>query len=78
MMEPKQKVKDLQEKFSRFSSEVTAKLNTVIAIKEIIEAIKHEDNRMFYEISFWMECLEIATKDVLEESTRRTLQKENP
>lgn len=35
----------------------SAKMNTIYAIECIINAIKHEDNRMYYEIKFWNECL---------------------
>ena len=35
----------------------SAKMDTIYAIECIINAIKHEDNRMYYEIKFWNECL---------------------
>ena len=38
----------------------TATQNTITAIELILESIKHEDNRMYYEICFWGSCLEYA------------------
>jgi hypothetical protein len=38
----------------------SAKLDTIFAIETVIDAIKDEDNRMFYEIEYWKNCLVVA------------------
>jgi hypothetical protein len=70
-MTSKQKAKELVQKFRtkvncysdydgdlKYDESVrvqNAKQCALIAVEEIIDAIKHEDNRMFYEIKFWQE-----------------------
>jgi hypothetical protein len=70
-MNPTEKVTEL---FNRFlgntptrmdkrlieSDRGSAKLNTILAIETVIDAIKHEDNRMYYEIEYWKNCLVVA------------------
>jgi len=42
------------------SDKSSAKLNTILVIETVIDAIKHEDNRMYYEIEYWKNCLAVA------------------
>jgi hypothetical protein len=42
------------------SDKSSAKLNTILVIETVIDAIKHEDNRMYYEIEYWKNCLTVA------------------
>ena len=42
------------------SDKSSAKLNTILVIETVIDAIKHEDNRMYYEIEYWKNCLTMA------------------
>lgn len=42
------------------SDKSSAKLNTIFVIETVIGSIKHEDNRMYYEIEYWKNCLAVA------------------
>jgi hypothetical protein len=42
------------------SDKSSAKLNTILVIETVIDAIKHEDNKMYYEIEYWKNCLTVA------------------
>ena len=42
------------------SDKSSAKLNTIFVIETVIDSIKHEDNRMYYEIEYWKNCLAVA------------------
>lgn len=42
------------------SDKSSAKLNTILVIETVIDAIKNEDNRMYYEIEYWKNCLAVA------------------
>ena len=70
-MTPEETVKELYDKFyghtpvRKTQSKIeidkgSVKLDTILAIETVIDAIKHEDNRMYYEIEYWKKCLVIA------------------
>jgi len=42
------------------SDKRSAKLNTILVVETVIDSIKHEDNRMYYEIEYWKNCLVVA------------------
>ena len=62
-MTPKEKAQDLwvryyeliDDNYSNEAAKKMAKEYAQIAVDEIIDAIKHEDNRMYYEIKYWEE-----------------------
>jgi hypothetical protein len=70
-MTPEEKVKEMYDKFYGHTptrknmnkieiDKGSAKLDTIFAIETVIDAIKDEDNRMFYEIEYWKNCLVVA------------------
>ena len=44
------------------SDKISAKLNTILVVETVIDSIKHEDNRMYYEIEYWKNCLTVANE----------------
>ena len=63
-MTPKEKAKELFDKYATYVVMWTGGIEVenqnckqcaLIAVDEIIDAIKHEDNRMYYEIKYWEE-----------------------
>ena len=63
-MTPKEKAKELFNKYATYVVMWTGGIEVenqnckqcaLIAVDEIIDAIKHEDNRMYYEIKYWEE-----------------------
>jgi hypothetical protein len=70
-MTPEEKVKEMYDRFYGHTptrkrtdkieiDKGSAKLDTIFAIETVIDAIKHEDNRMYYEIEYWKNCLIVA------------------
>ena len=63
-MTPKEKAKELFDKYATYVVMWTGGIEVenqnckqcaLIVVDEIIDAIKHEDNRMYYEIKYWEE-----------------------
>ena len=61
-MTPKEKAQELFDKYATYVVMWTGGIEVenqnckqcaLIAVDEIIDAIKHEDNRMYYEIKYW-------------------------
>jgi hypothetical protein len=70
-MTPEEKVKEMYDSFYGHTptrkrtdkieiDKGSAKLDTIFAIETVIDAIKHEDNIMYYEIEYWKNCLTVA------------------